>query len=49
MQFTIGDVTKIVNPGEIWRIPGGVKHKVVAIDGPVVAVDVFHPIREDYL
>jgi quercetin dioxygenase-like cupin family protein len=49
LQFTIGDVTKIVNPGEMWRIPGGVKHKVVAIDGPVVAVDVFHPIREDYL
>jgi quercetin dioxygenase-like cupin family protein len=49
LRFTIGDVTRVVNPGDIWRIPSGVKHRVVAVGGPATAIDVFHPIREDYL
>ena len=49
LEFTIGGLTKILGPGEIWRIPGGVVHKVVAREGPAVALDCFHPIREDYL
>jgi quercetin dioxygenase-like cupin family protein len=48
-DFTIGDQTRRVRAGEMWRIPGGVRHKVVAVDGPVRALDVFNPIREDYL
>ncbi len=47
-EFTVGGVTRILCEGDIWRIPGGVPHKVVSIDGPAVALDVFHPIREDY-
>ena len=47
-EFTVGGVTKVLGPGDIWRIPGGVRHKVKALDGPAVALDVFHPIREDY-
>jgi quercetin dioxygenase-like cupin family protein len=49
VEFTIGGVTKILGPGDVWRIPGGVPHKVVALGGTVLAVDVFHPIREEYL
>ena len=48
LQFTIGGVTRVLGPGDIWRIPGGVPHKVVTLDGPAVALDAFHPIREDY-
>ncbi|MBX6313037.1 MAG: cupin domain-containing protein [Isosphaeraceae bacterium] len=48
-EFTVGGVTRILGPGDIWRIPGGVPHRVVALDGPAVALDCFHPIREDYL
>lgn len=48
-EFTVGGVTKVIGPGDIWRIPGGVTHRVRALDGPALAVDVFHPIREDYL
>ena len=47
-EFTVGGVTKILGEGDIWRIPGGVPHRVVALDGPAVALDVFHPVREDY-
>lgn len=28
---------------------GGLTHRVRALDGPAVALEVFHPIREDYL
>lgn len=47
-EFIVGGESRIVRKGEMWRIPGGVKHKVIAGDQPVRAIDVFHPIREDY-
>ncbi len=47
--FYIGDEEKTLQPGDLYRIPGGVKHRVVALDQPVKAIDIFHPIREDYL
>ena len=49
LEFVIGGITRVLGPGEIWRIPGGVVHRVRALDEPAVALDVFHPIREDYL
>jgi quercetin dioxygenase-like cupin family protein len=48
LTFTIGGQTRTLRPGEMWRIPGGVIHSAVAGDKPVKALDVFHPIREDY-
>ena len=47
-DFTIGGQSLRVVAGQMWRIPGGVLHKVVAGDRPVRALDVFHPPREDY-
>ena len=49
LEFTVGGVTRLLGPGDKWRIPGGVVHSVRALDQPAVALDVFHPIREDYL
>jgi quercetin dioxygenase-like cupin family protein len=48
LEFTVGGVTRVLGPGDSWRIPGGILHRVRALDGPAVALDVFHPIREDY-
>ncbi len=48
LEFTIGGITRVLGPGDIWRIPGGVRHKVVTLDEPAVALDCFHPIRDDY-
>lgn len=48
LTFTIGGQTQTLKPGEMWRIPGGVVHSAVAGDQPVKALDVFHPVREDY-
>src|SRR5271170_1878268 len=49
LEFTVGGVTRLLGPGDMWRIPGGVIHRVRALGQPAVALDVFHPIREDYL
>ncbi len=46
--FHIGDETKTLQPGDMYRIPGNVKHKVVALDQTVKALDIFCPVREDY-
>ncbi len=48
LEFTIGGVTRVLGPGDCWRIPGHVPHTVRAIDGPAIALDVFHPVRDDY-
>jgi quercetin dioxygenase-like cupin family protein len=48
-EFTVGDLTRVIGPGDVWKIPGGVPHRVRALGGPALAIDVFHPIREDYL
>jgi quercetin dioxygenase-like cupin family protein len=49
LEFTVGGVTRVLGPGDMWRIPGGVIHSVRALDQPARALDVFHPLREDYL
>ena len=46
--FTIGTEEKTLQEGDMYRIPGNIKHKVVVLDQPVKALDIFHPIREDY-
>ncbi len=48
MEFIIGGESHHVRPGQMWRIPGGVRHMAIAGDQPVKALDVFYPIREDY-
>lgn len=49
LTFTIGDEVRTLRPGDMWRIPGGVVHSAVAGPMKVVALDVFHPVRQDYL
>lgn len=46
--FTVGGESKTLGPGDVYRIPSNVRHKVVALEEPVRAFDVFSPIRDDY-
>ncbi len=46
--FFIGGEQKTLQVGDLYRIPGNVRHRVVALDEPVRALDIFHPIRDDY-
>ncbi len=48
LSFTVDGKEFVVRPGQMWRIPGNVEHRVVAGDAPARALDVFHPVREDY-
>ena len=49
MEFTLGDETRILKPGEGATIPSNVKHRAVILSQPVKAVDAWCPIREDYV
>jgi quercetin dioxygenase-like cupin family protein len=46
--FYIGDEERTLGPGDLYRIPGGVKHKVVGLEAPTRALDLFSPVREEY-
>lgn len=48
LELTIGEETRIVEPRSMFIVPPNVPHRAVAIDGPVLVLDVFSPIREDY-
>lgn len=47
--FQIGDEKKTLVPGDMYRIPGNTKHRVVCLDKTAKVLDIFHPIREDYV
>ncbi len=47
-EFIVGGRSYQVRAGQMYFIPGGMRHKVVAGDRSGKALDVFHPIREDY-
>ena len=46
--FTIGGEERTLGPGDMYRIPGGVRHKVRTLDEPAQALDIFAPAREEY-
>jgi len=46
--FTIGDEEKTLSAGDVFCIPGHVKHKVVVLDEPARAIDIFTPPRDEY-
>jgi len=48
MELTIGEETRVLNPGEFYIIPPNTPHGASAVGGPARALDVFSPIREDY-
>lgn len=46
--LVIGQKEYTVRPGDSWMIPGNVEHYAKIIEDSV-AVEVFAPVREDYL
>ena len=47
-RYTVGDETREVGPGDTALVPSNVPHSVEVLED-TVAIDVFVPIREDYL
>jgi len=48
LRLTIGDETHDVTPGDSWSIRGGLRHGAEVLED-AVAIEVFSPVREDYL
>ena len=48
LVLAIGDETHEVRPGDSWCIPGSVEHGAEVLQDSV-ALEVFSPVREDYL
>ncbi len=46
-ELTVGGETRIVTPGDVAVIPGGVTHAGRAIT-PCRMLDIFYPARDDY-
>lgn len=49
MELSIGSETRTLGPGSLYLIPSNTPHRAAAVDGPVKALDIFSPIREDYV
>ena len=49
MQLTIDEETQILEVGDMYVIPPNTPHRAAAWEGPAVALDVFSPVREDYV
>jgi quercetin dioxygenase-like cupin family protein len=48
LELTIGGEVHVLSPGDAYAIPGGTEHSARSAQGCVV-MDVFQPVREDYL
>lgn len=49
MRFTIAGEERIVGPGDVLHFPPHVEHGATSLDEEVVLLDIFTPIREDFL
>jgi len=47
--FTIGDEQRIAQQGDVLHFPPGAWHGATTLDEEVVLIDIFTPIREDFL
>ncbi|HEY0431487.1 MAG TPA: cupin domain-containing protein [Pyrinomonadaceae bacterium] len=47
--FTIGDEQRIAEPGDVLHFPSGTWHGATMLDEEVILIDIFSPIREDFL
>lgn len=48
-RFLVGAEERIVEPGDVVYIPRNTWHGATMLDEEVILIDVFSPIREDFL
>lgn len=48
MEMIIAGETRLLKPGDVYIIPGGVEHEAHTFDEPVKVIDIFSPVREEY-
>jgi quercetin dioxygenase-like cupin family protein len=47
--FTVSGTQRIVSPGDVLHFPSACEHGATMLDEEVVLVDIFSPVREDFL
>ena len=47
--FTVGDTERIAKAGDTLHFPSGIWHGATMLEEEVVLIDIFSPIREDFL
>jgi quercetin dioxygenase-like cupin family protein len=48
-RFTIGDEARIAVAGDVLHFPPNVRHGATMLDEEVVLIDIFTPIRDEFL
>lgn len=48
LELTIGDESRVCEPGDLFIIPANTPHSARPVGGGAVILDVFSPVREDY-
>jgi quercetin dioxygenase-like cupin family protein len=49
VQFTIGSQERLAKAGDVLHFPSGCWHGATMLDEEVVLIDIFTPVREDFL
>ena len=49
VRFTVDGADRVVAAGDVLHLPSGVPHGATMLDEEVVLIDIFSPIREDFL
>ena len=49
VEFTIGSETRVASTGDVLHFPANLRHGATMLDQDVVLVDIFSPIREEFL
>jgi quercetin dioxygenase-like cupin family protein len=49
MELWTPDARRVLRPGDVYRIPGGMRHGARAGSAGATILDAFHPVREDYV
>jgi quercetin dioxygenase-like cupin family protein len=47
--FTMGDEQRMAHAGDVLHFPSGAWHGATTLHGEVILIDIFSPIREDFL
>ena len=49
VRFSIGGAERVVKAGDILHFPSDLPHGATILDEEVVLIDIFTPVREDFL
>jgi unsaturated pyranuronate lyase len=49
VRFTVDGKERLAAPGDVLHFPSGCPHGATILDDEVVLVDIFSPIREEFL